>query len=944
MIWRSRWSSFLLYLRRRVVQATRYARDVLWRFFKGSLRIKIITWAFVPTAIILLAVALVNFYAYQRVTEELVIERDQDVTWLSAGRLQTELTKYADLLDGLARVLAAYSGDPLAQSDTLSGASNRLAIFDGGVLFLDIFGTVAATEPERTEILGQDWSDRIYYRQLLRAQISGTPGPIFSDVVPDGLGGTDAIVVAVPVNNEQDEFLGILAGMFRVGAASTTALYGDIVKLRIGESGSIYLLDGNGRVIFHSDVNHIGKDFSAYVVAQRVLDGETGAIRARSLEDHDIVAAFAPVPGTSWGFATEESWSALASGSAGYQRFLVVLLVLGVLVPAVVVAVGTRQIIRPVAELISAAQAVAKGRFGQSIKAQTEDEIGELAKQFNMMSAQLQESYARLEQRVADRTKELAALNTIATVVSRSLDLDEVLTDALNETLEVMGLNTGGICLQQRDTGALTVAVQKGLSASFVAEIDDPSVSKGFTGQVVETGEPLVVKDLASDPGLARQAIKANGFHSMVIVPLVSHGEVLGALFVITRDYREFSVEDIELLGSIGRQVGVTVENAQLFAQVKERMQELEALYRADEELYRHLELDQVLQTLIDVAVDILKADKSSLLVWDEGRERLVVKAARGFSQETMDRMSFALGEGTVGLAAASGEPVIVEDVEADARVVKWVTEPEGIRSFMHFPIKVSDRVFGVFNADYRQPRAYGREEQRLFRALAQRAALAIENAQLYGHAKQVAVLEERQRLARELHDAVTQTLFSASLIAEVLPRIWESDADEGRIRMKELHELTRGALAEMRALLLELRPASLEETELVDLLRQLADSVTGRARVPVTLQVEGECRIPSEVKVVLYRVTQEALNNVVKHAGAGRATVSLHCRNGGVELMIIDDGRGFDPGHVRPDHLGLDIMRERAEGVGAVLSVESRVGQGTRVTVVWRRNTGVAP
>ncbi|MBL7065099.1 MAG: GAF domain-containing protein [Anaerolineae bacterium] len=389
--------------------------------------------------------------------------------------------------------------------------------------------------------------------------------------------------------------------------------------------------------------------------------------------------------------------------------------------------------------------------------------------------------------------------------------------------------------------------------------------------------------------------------------------------------------------------------------EIEQRTQELEALYRADEELYRHLRLDEVLQVLVDIAVDILQASKSSLMIWDAGRERLVVRAAHGFSPETMAQMSFALGEGVVGRVAASREPIVVEDVSTDPRIAGRITGPEGIRSFMHVPIEIGGQIFGVFNVNYAQPRAFGGEEQRLFLALAQRAALAIENAQLYEQAQELAVVEERQRLARDLHDAVTQTLFSASLIAEVLPRLWERDPDVGRHRLEEVRQLTRGALAEMRTLLLELRPSALVEAELGDLLRQLAEATTGRARVPVVVEVEIERSLPPDVKVALYRIAQEALNNVAKHAGASQATVSLRCaspfpsdfggeQRGGVELRISDDGRGFDPDSIPPDHLGVGIMRERAEAIGATLTVESEIGHGTEVMVVWTADEGRNP
>jgi signal transduction histidine kinase len=385
---------------------------------------------------------------------------------------------------------------------------------------------------------------------------------------------------------------------------------------------------------------------------------------------------------------------------------------------------------------------------------------------------------------------------------------------------------------------------------------------------------------------------------------------------------------------------------AQRTHEIERRRQELEALYRADAELHRHLRLDQVLQALVDIAVDILQADKSSLMVWDDRRERLVVQVARGFRAETLAEMSFAPGTGTVGHVAVSGEPVTVEDTRTDPRITKreTITEPEGIRSFMQVPITVGGEVFGVFSADYVHPRAFGDEERRLFVALAQRAALAIDTAQLYEQSQELAVVQERSRLARDLHDAVTQTLFSASLISETVPDLWESDQAEARQLLRELRQLSRGALAEMRGLLLELRPAALIEADMEHLLRQLSEAVTGRTGIPVEVAVDRRCVLPPDVHVALYRIAQEALNNVVKHAHASHITVDLRCfalreESGplGIELRVSDDGCGFDPHNIPADRLGLGIIRERAQAIGATLEIESQPGLCTQVVAVWQ-------
>jgi len=205
----------------------------------------------------------------------------------------------------------------------------------------------------------------------------------------------------------------------------------------------------------------------------------------------------------------------------------------------------------------------------------------------------------------------------------------------------------------------------------------------------------------------------------------------------------------------------------------------------------------------------------------------------------------------------------------------------------------------------------------------------------LASKAVEEAITAERTRLARELHDAVTQTLFSASLIAEVLPELWEIDPKEARKSNEELRQLTRGALAEMRTLLVELRPNALVEVPLPVLLKQLCESYIGRARLPVQLNVEGDRVLPPDVKMTFYRVTQEALNNIVKHAKATQVIVTLRLDDM-ARLSIVDNGVGFDPASVPPNHLGTKIMRERAEVIGATYSLYSEPGEGTQISVTW--------
>lgn len=380
--------------------------------------------------------------------------------------------------------------------------------------------------------------------------------------------------------------------------------------------------------------------------------------------------------------------------------------------------------------------------------------------------------------------------------------------------------------------------------------------------------------------------------------------------------------------------------------EIERRRQELEALYHADEALYRNLNLDQVLQALVDSALQLLFADKGALLAWDEERRKLTARVTRGHGPETIRRMNFGPDEGIAGYVGVSGSPVRVENVADDKRVSRSITDPEGIQAFLQVPIMVEGQIFGVFSADFLEPRIITDNEMRLLTSLAQRAAVAIQNAQLYEHTQEQAVADERNRLARELHDAVTQTLFSASLLAEALPTAWENDPRKGKELLGELRQLSRGALAEMRTLLMELRPSALAEADLGDLLKQLGEAAAGREGIPVNVQLDGRCELPTDVHIALYRIAQEALNNALKHARADQIYLHLRRLDGavasepapkpGVVLTVRDNGRGFDPERLAPNHFGLGIMRERADAIDATITIESQPGCGTQVTVLW--------
>jgi signal transduction histidine kinase len=297
-----------------------------------------------------------------------------------------------------------------------------------------------------------------------------------------------------------------------------------------------------------------------------------------------------------------------------------------------------------------------------------------------------------------------------------------------------------------------------------------------------------------------------------------------------------------------------------------------------------------------------------------------------------------------MGRVAESGEPLIIKDYQTwDGRAPQYADVT--LHSVVAAPLKVGRRLVGVIAVSDTDPsRQFGPADLHLLNLFAQQAAIAIENARLYDQAQQAAVVEERSRLARELHDSVTQSLYSLTLLSVAGQRLAETGAME-RVKgyLTRIGEIGQQALNEMRLLVYELRPVALETEGLIGALRQRLDAVEQRAGVGARLVMEGEAgtvKLPATLEEALFRIAQEALNNALKHAAPTSVEVRLHVDGGDtgqrVQLQVTDDGQGFDPQAVRDKGgMGLVSMHERAEKIGAELTIRSAPGEGTRVMVV---------
>lgn len=383
------------------------------------------------------------------------------------------------------------------------------------------------------------------------------------------------------------------------------------------------------------------------------------------------------------------------------------------------------------------------------------------------------------------------------------------------------------------------------------------------------------------------------------------------------------------------RQVVLAAELRASRTEAEKQRHRIEALCDADEQIYRSLRLEDVLQSLVDVAIELLRPDKVAVGLVDAQSGRIRVGASRGFSAVTAAE---SVPEDAVqGLRTWLGEGVVtMEDVDKESRLppgVRAANKREGVRSSMTAPIRLGEDVTGAFGLSYCEPRTFSNDEQRLLQSLAQRAGLAIQNAHLYEQSQRAATLDERQRLSRELHDSVTQSLYGISLYAEAAIRAMdEGETEPATANLREIRDTTQEALGEMRLLLFDLRPALLQEHGLAAAIRARLEAVEARAGIRTNFVSEGEERLAPEAEQELYRVAQEALNNVLKHAHAASVEVRVTVAPRVAVLEISDDGVGFDPLLRGAGALGVPGMRERLERLGGSLRIESSPDAGTRV------------
>jgi len=533
----------------------------------------------------------------------------------------------------------------------------------------------------------------------------------------------------------------------------------------------------------------------------------------------------------------------------------------------------------------------------------------------------------------------LRTLREVSRKLNSKLDLEGVLTGVLDETIRAVGAERGCLLLANSTTGELEVHLSRRLRPSELTKH-----SFGFSRTVIERvwreGEPILTADALKDPELAEADSVINyALRSILCVPLHLHTARIGVLYLDNRlRIGQFQEDDLALAVAIADQAAIALQNAQLHAELQQRLAEMQSVLAITRALVSEIGLNNLLEFIITQSEHLTNAEGAAVLLLDKSGKRLEV-ASPGESWLPIQAGSGFSVQGSLAERALTSQQVqISNQAQADVRVAseRALLRPVELRSLLCAPLVVHNESLGVLLVWNKRDQIFTANDRRLMGLFADQAALALYNARLHDRNRRLAVEQERHRLARELHDSVTQSLYSIGLAAQTSLKLLDQPNSQARLRdpLEHILKLSRAALAEMREQLHDLYPTALSEAGLVQVLADHCRILKRQYALPLEFQADEEPPLSMVQRKALYYIAREALWNVVKHADATQVEVRLRMAEGQVVLSVTDDGVGFDPlTAARKGTIGLRSMEERTKLLGGVFRLQSKPGGGTRVT-----------
>jgi len=538
-----------------------------------------------------------------------------------------------------------------------------------------------------------------------------------------------------------------------------------------------------------------------------------------------------------------------------------------------------------------------------------------------------------------EETNRLRALVETGIAINAELSLDAVLERIVEAAAHVTGARYAALGVIDPAGTALERFIAHGIDTDTHAAIGDLPRGRGILGILIRDARPLRLHDIGEDSRSVGFPPNHPPMHTFLGVPILLRGVAYGNLYLTEKeDGEDFSDDDEEVVTLLAAQAAVAVENARLYESATEWSRQLESLNEIGAALVSELELSRLLDLVARRLRELIGARLVTIAL--PAGDELRIEAADGEGAESFVAMSFPRYDSKTGRVLERGHSERVDSLLEDPEVHQDAARHMGATTGLYVPLVLRDAAIGVLVAHDKlgSDQRFDSADLRLAEQFASRAAVAVDLSRRVARDALRRVVEgqevERRRLARELHDETGQALTSILL---GLRAVEEAGSGDGVVRksVSEVRELVVATLQDVRRLAVELRPKALDDFGLVPALERLVQTFSEATGISVDLEAGlGEDRLPAELETTLYRIIQEALTNVVKHAEAQSVSVLLVRREGSVTTVIEDDGRGFDPTSTREDGLGLLGMRERVALHDGRLQLEASPGAGTTLVV----------
>ena len=860
-----------------------------------------------------------------------------DLSLARAIALETEalLLKSKEAVQAFAQMPAVVEANPVEMEQAFAAGSAARQDIN---LFYRLSGEgmmLYHYPPGPGSTVGRDFSSRDYFQTarltqehvFSKGRVSPTTGkPVVSSVMPVFKQGRFDGVVATNLELQR-----LTETIKRIG-----------LQLPHSEALTIIMVDSTGQVLAHSKPAALLADVSGNLPGlSDVLSSREGWLITRDNRGVEWLTSYTPIPSAGWGVIVQRPTRQAFASLQSFQRGLVLALVLFGLGAILFWTILSRRVINPLENLTRYGENVGRETLEAALDREAilpvslrRDQIGRLTR-----------TLLRAERDIRLRLTELTTLNKTSATIASTLNTEQVINTILDEVKRLLRVRQCALFVLNEQTQQLEVRARRGLSQSYPTHLNlTETIQRLPVYRAITGGQAIQIPDVEADTDFLPllDIARSEGYRSVLAIPLTAVHIPAAALAIYRADTYHFSQQEIDLVASFANHAAIALEHAMLFsltdAELQKQVRFLSALHRVGHTVSQSLLMDDILSNAMDAVFEVMPADACWIYLQRENEDFFRLRAQRGLSPEKAEHLAgqhLSSGQDLMSFVAQSGRPHLLNNKQCEEWSHDTLMQGQW-RSLAAVPLQAKGSVIGVLGMAARTNRNFTESELELLQAIGDQIAIAVVNARLYRRSREAATLEERNRVAREIHDTLAQGFTGILVQLQAAERLSLKRPDQALQSLQDARELARESLQEARRSVLNLRPTPLEDVTLDQAVAQHLQRFETEGGLKSSFILEGyPSPLTPEIEQNLFRIAQEALTNVGRHAQATQVTVKLGYDAKKVTLAITDNGVGLNGRNGRRTGFGLIGIQERVNLMKGQLTFETPAAGGTHIQVV---------